>query len=251
MCQYLQTEKNNYDAYLFVDTLPMTTPESINPTSNPSSKWNNLYILPVILGAAIIVVVVLISYKLRNTSSRDDDHVRHSTRDREKAMDVVSDKQAVAPFQQSKMSNSTPFVPFTTTQLPPENNYKSLHRSKGHGNVSNISRGARGREPAMQNYSKTRHGQMSRNGHMITKRNKVLKQKPTNTSRAYYSNKTPCRQIQRTSAGYPACTGIPACRAYPGYLNYASFNSYNGYSTSAHPQIPSMANRGYMGKQWY
>ena len=58
-----------------------STTTTINPTS--ASEWNNLYILAILLGAAIVVVVVFISYRFRVNFTRRDSHVRLPPRNRQ------------------------------------------------------------------------------------------------------------------------------------------------------------------------
>ena len=230
----------------------MTTTASTNPTSQPASKWNNLFILPIVLGAAIIVVLVLISCKLKDSTSRRSSHVRQPTCDRKKAVHPGSYKQAVLSLQDSNMSNRTTLAPPVKLQGPLGHNYESMYRSKPQDYISNNSRGTRTRERAKRTSSKTRQGQIVRNGHNVTKRNRLPYQK-TQVKR---SNKPPYRQIQRTSAGYPAFIGSPAYRVYPGYLSSAAYNGYqfhgySGYPTGARPPIISyMDNRGYMGRKY-
>ena len=187
-------------------------------------------------------MIVLISYNLNY--SRRGSHIRQPQCDRKKAVHPVSNQHTVAPLHHSDMSNRTPLAPLMKSHQPRGNNYLN----KDQANVSNSSRGARSREQGMRISSKRRHGQMARNSHRVTKRNRPPNR---NTRSTYERNKTPYRQIQRTSSGNPTYTGFPACRAYPSYLSYAG---YYGYQTGAHPQIPitsHMANRGYTGKQWY
>ena len=252
------------------DTTKSSTTTPINPP--PASKWKNIYILPIIIGVAIIIIVVVLICRSKNhcsTSHGSKQASKLTSRSSKQARNLNSHRppyavQTSAYPMYDTIPDTIPARPHMTSQQPYANNDGRHQHMVVQGQLSKNSQQAMRRsepernevqgqsnkngheamrsEPADQNANYRRPGQMLKKGHEAARKSKPAKFK-NRQSHPHVGHQL--QHSSAASAGYRAYRGYtaygrPPTRDYPAYPTTRVYPAYGGHPP-IHSQMPVMS----------